>query len=151
MNIKLLSFGKKGKVDFQDDLLRYKKMLSPWATLDFEYLKITMSGNGASVLEKEASLLKKKWPSGTLVISMAEEGKMLTSHELSAWFQKHESASNVVVNIGSAYGLAPSIKDESDLLLSLSPLTMPYKLCRLILTEQLYRAFTIAKGHPYHK
>lgn len=151
MNISLISFGKKGKVDYQDDLLRYKKMLSPWTGLEFEYLKTTMSGNAESILEKEAQLLRKRWAPGAVVISMAEEGKLMSSHELARWFTRYESSQNIVINIGSAYGLAPSIKKESDLLLSLSPLTMPYKLCRLVLTEQLYRVFTIMKGHPYHK
>lgn len=151
MKIKLLSFDKKGAVDYQEDLLRYKKMLSPWAALEFEYLKTIMSGNETSILEKEALLLKKRWPSGSLVISMAEEGKLMTSHELASWIQARESYQSLVINIGSAYGLAPSVKKESNLLLSLSPLTMPYKLCRLVLTEQLYRVFTIMKGHPYHK
>lgn len=151
MKISVVSFGKKGKVDFHDELMRYRKMISPWVNLEYEYLKTTMSGNAETILEKEAVLLRKRRPEGAVVVSMAEEGELLSSYELAKWFSRYESRSNIVINIGSAYGLAESVKKESDLLLSLSPLTMPYKLCRLVLVEQLYRVFTIMKGHPYHK
>ena len=108
----------------------------------------------ASALEQEAKMsevyLAKK---GAFNIAMCIEGRQLTSEELS------EKLSDCAVNgystvnffIGSSFGLSDRIKQSADLKLSMSKLTFPHQLARVMLLEQLYRAFQIAKRTKYHK
>ncbi|MBR5601181.1 MAG: 23S rRNA (pseudouridine(1915)-N(3))-methyltransferase RlmH, partial [Clostridia bacterium] len=85
-------------------------------------------------------------------IALCVEGKQLSSEQLA---QKIETISQthgeIALVIGSSFGLAPGVKNACDLRLSVSALTFPHQLMRVILLEATYRAFTIIKGTPYHK
>lgn len=154
MNITVISFGKKNNSPYEKEIERYSKMASAWGSLKFQQLKpISMDDkNSLKVLKNEAVLIRKNWSDSSYRISLAEEGKLFDSNKFSKQIEKVSlTHSNIILNIGSAYGLDSDIKKESDLLLSLSPMTMPFKLCRLFLAEQLYRAMTIINRHPYHK
>ena len=85
-----------------------------------------------------------------IIISLSEEGKQLNSIELTSLLLNFKN-NKVKFLIGDADGLNPDLKKQSDLLLSLSPLTFPHELARLILLEQIYRAFTISCNSPYHR
>ncbi|MDO9574244.1 MAG: 23S rRNA (pseudouridine(1915)-N(3))-methyltransferase RlmH, partial [Candidatus Contubernalis sp.] len=84
---------------------------------------------------------------------LALEGKQLSSEQLAAKLEELalEGRSKIAFLIGGTLGLSPTVKKRADLLLSISPMTFPHQLTRLILLEQLYRAFRIIKGEPYHK
>jgi 23S rRNA (pseudouridine1915-N3)-methyltransferase len=86
-------------------------------------------------------------------VVMDERGQLLTSAELAQQLERwmNSGAKQISFIIGGAAGLEPSLRDSADLLLALSPMTLPHELARVILSEQLYRAMTIIRGEPYHK
>lgn len=110
------------------------------------------SGEITAALEREAAFISKKIPSGSHVTALCIEGKQLSSEELAAEIrQAADIGTPLTFIIGSSYGLAESIKKRADLRLSFSRLTFPHRLFRVLLLEQLYRAFKINSGGAYHK
>ena len=104
------------------------------------------------IKEKEGELLLAKIPTGSLIISLDERGKQLKSEPFAKWLEERLSGySQIYFLIGGAFGLSEEIRNKSNHLLSLSEMTLPHKLVRVILLEQLYRAYTIINNHPYHK
>jgi 23S rRNA (pseudouridine1915-N3)-methyltransferase len=91
-------------------------------------------------------------PKGATVIALDEGGRTVSTHGLAtmlaAWMQ---DGSHPVFAIGGADGLEPAVKERADKLISLSALTLPHGLVRVVLAEQLYRAWTILARHPYHR
>ena len=102
--------------------------------------------------EKEAeALLARRGPQDWLV-ALDERGSQLTSPELAAFLQKAQlSSHDVLCVIGGDEGLDARVREAATLTLSLSRMTLPHRMARLVLVEQLYRAFTLLKGEPYHK
>ncbi len=92
----------------------------------------------------------KNFQSESIIISLAEEGKSFNSKQFSSLLLNYKNK-KISFLIGDADGLPQSIKDESDLLLSLSPLTLPHEIARLVLIEQIYRAVSITQNSPYHR
>ena len=99
---------------------------------------------------KSFNLNNLKCNNNIIIISLSEEGKQFNSIELSSLLLNFK---NKKINflIGDAEGITTDIKEKSDLLLSLSPLTFPHELARLILLEQIYRAISISNNSPYHR
>jgi len=85
-----------------------------------------------------------------IVISLSEEGKHFSSIELTSLLSSFNNK-KILFLLGGADGITADIKDKSDLILSLSPLTFPHELARLILIEQLYRSISISNNFPYHR
>lgn len=87
------------------------------------------------------------------VVAMTEEGRRFSSQQWSSTMMEmlEDSRGRLVFVIGSGAGLAPEVKQRANLLLSLSPMTFPHQVALLLLMEQLYRAWTIAKREPYHR
>ena len=87
-----------------------------------------------------------------LLILLDSRGKLLSSEELAAWIgrQRDTGTQHLVFAIGPADGWTPAARERADLLLSFGPMTFPHELARVMLAEQIYRAFTILAGHPYH-
>jgi len=85
-----------------------------------------------------------------IIISLSEEGKKFSSIELSSLLSNFDN-NRIIFLIGGADGITSEIKDNSHLLLSLSPLTFPHELARLILIEQIYRSISITNNSPYHR
>ena len=85
-----------------------------------------------------------------IIISLSEEGEKYNSIELTSLLLNFKNK-KIIFLIGNADGISSDIKDKSDLLLSLSPLTFPHELARLILIEQIYRAYSISTNSPYHR
>lgn len=104
------------------------------------------------MLEKEAQRLQAAIPPGALVVALDERGRSLSTRDLSrameGWFQEGR---DVVWVVGSADGLHPALKSRADLTVSLSAMTLPHGLVRVVLAEQLYRALSLLRGHPYHR
>jgi len=89
---------------------------------------------------------------GRLVIALDERGLSLTTAAFAARFRKWQASSaDIAFVIGSADGLAASVKSDAAAIIALSALTLPHGLARLLLVEQLYRAHTMMAGHPYHR
>ena len=104
------------------------------------------------VMGVEAERISAAIPKGAMLIALDERGKSFTSQALAQEMQKWLGAGrDVCLIIGGADGLAPEIKQRAELLWSLSPLTLPHGLVRVMLAEQLYRAHSILQNHPYHR
>lgn len=107
----------------------------------------------SAALEKEASAIREKLPKGCALVAMCIEGQLLSSEELSRRLMRFslEGKSHIVFLIGGSFGLHTALKSQADLRLSMSPMTFPHHLARVMLLEQLYRAFQIQEGTRYHK
>lgn len=101
----------------------------------------------------EATLLRKALPSGALICTLDERGKVMTSPafatRLGDW--RDEGRGDLALIIGGADGIDPSLRAEADFSLSFGKMVWPHILVRVMLTEQLYRAATILAGGPYHR
>lgn len=104
-------------------------------------------------LEKEADLILLKIPKGAWFCALTPEGKMLSSEALASKLSdvKNLGKSSACFLIGSSFGIAQRIKDRADFKLSMSPMTFPHHLARIMVLEQLYRAEAIQAGSKYHK
>jgi len=104
-------------------------------------------------LEKEAELILSKIPKGAWFCTLTPEGKMLSSVALADKLKdiKLSGKSSACFLIGSSFGIAQRIKDIADFKLSMSPMTFPHHLARIMVLEQLYRAEAIQAGSKYHK
>lgn len=107
----------------------------------------------ANALLAEGKEIIAKIPNGARVYSMCIEGKQLSSEKLAEQFTSCavSGVSNIVFIIGSSYGLCDEVKKLSDFRLSMSEMTFPHQLARVMLLEQIYRAFRINSGGKYHK
>ncbi len=99
-------------------------------------------------LAKEAEAIRAKLPPAATVVALCVEGRMKSSEELA---QLLEGCEQLVCIIGGSFGLDPSIKAAAQLRLSMSPMTFPHHLARVMLLEQIYRGFQINGGGKYHK
>ena len=104
-------------------------------------------------LEKEAELILSKIPKGAWFCTLTPEGKMLSSEALAAKLTdiKNSGKRSACFLIGSSFGIAQRIKEKADFKLSMSPMTFPHHLARIMVLEQLYRAEAIQAGSKYHK
>jgi 23S rRNA (pseudouridine1915-N3)-methyltransferase len=115
--------------------------------------KLTANVSEKTVRDKEWETIRKALPTQRYLIVLDRKGQMLSSNELAEKIQNLQirSVSEVCIVIGGPLGLPDAAIQESDFVLSLSPMTFTHEMTRLILLEQLYRAFTILRGEKYHK
>lgn len=159
LNIKIIATG-----DFKENYLRdacaeYKKRLGAWCKLEEIILKEEKLPDNPSQsqidksLDIEAKRVLEKISPRAYVIAMCVEGKQLSSEELAEKIEQIQSAGNseIVLIIGSSFGLSPEVKARADYKLSISKLTFPHQLLRVILHEAVYRALSIINGTRYHK
>ena len=105
-----------------------------------------------SALLKEAEMIEKRIPDNSCVTSLCVEGRSLSSEKLAEFVEKNtNNGKNMCFIIGSSYGLSETIKQKADLRLSVSAMTFPHQLFRIMMLEQVYRAFKINEGSTYHK
>lgn len=151
MKLVIAVFGKPGSPFVKDEVEKYSKRLrSSNVQIEVVELRQSKREDRAKSLAEEAMEFSKRFPKENFQwIVLAEEGKLMNTVGLSSWI-KPRLASNCVFLIGSAYGIAPEIKKQANLLLSLSPLTFTHDHARVLLTEQLYRCLMVIAGHPYH-
>lgn len=101
---------------------------------------------------EEAKIIRQNILKNSILIILDPLGKSVTSEYFATIITNaFDSSKNITFVIGGAYGLDDALKLEANLVISLSEMTMPHLLAKLILVEQIYRAQTILKGHPYHK
>lgn len=113
------------------------------------------SGKGVSpdqTREKESERLLERVPDGAVVVVCDERGDRLTSAQFATLLTTtRDRATDLAFVIGGAYGHADSVRARATRMIQLAPWTLPHEMARLVLSEQLYRAGTIARGEPYHK
>ena len=106
----------------------------------------------ARVLSAEAARVRAAVPRGSCLIALDERGKDWTTQQLADYLQRsRDSADDVAFAIGGADGLDPGLKDEARMQVRLSSMTLPHALAKVVLAEQLYRAWSMLAGHPYHR
>jgi 23S rRNA (pseudouridine1915-N3)-methyltransferase len=153
-SITIFSFHKKGD-PLDEEIERYQKLQRPYAAVSVTCCKSPHGSSlpKAALLEAEADAVLAKVPKGAYCIALSEEGKCLQgSRAFAEWLSRRaQSGREVVFIVGGAYGLSSRLKKSCAETMSLSPLTFPHKLSLVVLLEQIYRAYTILKGHPYHK
>lgn len=106
-----------------------------------------------AALAREAQSIRSKLPANAALIALCVEGKLCSSEELAGLFRTWEldSTKHLVFLIGGSYGLDSGLKAQARVRLSMSPMTFPHHLARVMLLEQVYRAFKINEGSAYHK
>ena len=157
--VTIICTGKLKEKFYLDAAAEYAKRLSRFCTLTILELpeeRLPESPSPAQIeaaLAREADAVRAKLPAGCLLIAMCVEGQERSSEALARYLAEAAArgAGHIVFLIGSSYGMHPSLKQQADLRLSMSPMTFPHHLARVMVLEQVYRAFQIAAGTRYHK
>ena len=119
---------------------------------EVEVREASRAPSPAAQLKVEASRLREKLPAGSRLVVLDRVGKGLTSEALAGELDRWRTAARPVsLLIGGSNGLAADLAQSADLAWSLGPLTLPHELARVVVLEQVYRAWTILRGEPYHK
>lgn len=159
MKIKIVTVGKLKEKYLKDGIAEYTKRISRFAKLEMIELTDEKTPDKASelenqkILETEGERILSKVGERDFVVVLAIEGKTLSSEEFSKQLEQAsiKGYSTLTFIIGGSLGLAPFVKNRANLSVSFGRLTLPHQLMRLVLVEQIYRAFTIQQGSPYHK
>lgn len=159
LNITVLCVGKLKEAYWRDAIAEYAKRLGAFCKfqvteLDEERLPDKPSeAQIAAALTAEGKKMAAKIPTGAAVVALCIEGKPCSSTELADRLEEFAlgGVSHVVFLIGSSFGLAPELKSRANWRLSMSPMTFPHQLARVMLLEQIYRAMNIRNGGKYHK
>lgn len=143
----------RAKHDAAQALIEAYRERLPWPVTVREVEDRKQGGSNAERKAREAELLLAALPKGAVIVALDERGKSLTSRKfaetLAAWRDGGEQ--EVAFLIGGADGLDPALLARARLSLSLSAMTWPHLLARVLLLEQLYRAWSLTTGHPYHR
>lgn len=159
MKVTVVCVGKIKEKFFSDAIKEYEKRLSRYCKLFITELPDEKTPDGASqameeqIKKKEGERILKAIPDGAFVIALAIEGKQLSSEELASYIERLGvgGTGHIVLIIGGSLGLAEEVLQRADFLLSFSRMTFPHQLMRVVLLEQIYRAYRISNGEPYHK
>lgn len=159
LGVRLICVGKLGEKFWAQAVKEYEKRLSGYCKLEIIELpeqrlpQTPSEGEITQALDREAALIESKiWP-GAAVIAMCVEGKPMSSEQLADYFSRLtvSGTSRICLLIGGSCGLSKKIKQKAALRLSMSPMTFPHHLARVMVLEQVYRALNIAAGGKYHK
>lgn len=155
MKITVACVGKAGRAkhDAAQTLIESYRERLPWPVAIREVEDRKQGGTAAERKAREAALLLAAVPRGAVIVAMDERGKSLSSRQfadqLANWRDQGEQ--EVAFLIGGADGLDAGLVTKARLALSLSAMTWPHLLARVMLLEQLYRAWSLQTGHPYHR
>lgn len=159
MNIKIITVGKIKEKYIQEGIKEYTKRLSRYCSL--EIIEIDDEKAPENLSDKEMEIVKQregerilsKIPQNSFVIALVIEGKQLSSEDLAEKIGTLmvDGISDICFIIGGSLGLSQEVISRSNFKLSFSKMTFPHQLMRMILLEQIYRAWRIMKGEPYHK
>lgn len=151
MHIKVIAVAKLGRGSISDIIADYAKRL-PW-TLQWREIDSRKAMPVEARIREEATRMMAERRNGSLLIALDEKGKNLNSTDFAALFH-HAQADGiraVDILIGGADGLHETVRQSADHLISFGKLTWPHMLVRAMLAEQIYRAWSITAGHPYHR
>lgn len=159
LSIRLVCVGKLREQFFVDAFNEYSKRLSAYCKFECAELNETKLGSSpsdkeiAAALDKEAADIERALGKDAYVIAMCVEGIQLKSEDLAQRISSLAVAGRgrICFVIGGSFGISPRIKQRADMSLSMSEMTFPHHLARVMLAEQIYRAFKISEGSKYHK
>ena len=155
MKLHVIFTGKTTGKLFQEAISDYQQRLThyvPFTIEEIPDLKNTKSLNEDQQKEKEADMLFERLQAGDVLVLLDEKGKEFTSREFSTYLENKLQTVNkrLVFLIGGPYGFSQRVYDFAQGKISLSKMTFSHQMVRLFLVEQIYRAFTIMRGEPYH-
>jgi len=159
MQVHIIAVGKIKEKFLREGIAEYEKRLRPYVklqTIEISEEKRPVSTSPAvesAAKEKEGERILAAIPEGSYVIALDMQGQSWSSEELAGAFRRWELSgqNQLAFLIGGDLGLSPAVLARSDLRLSLSRMTFTHLMARLLVVEQVYRAFRILRGEPYHK
>lgn len=155
MSMQLIAVGKRMPGWVNPVFNEYNRRLPPDYRLDLIEVSSanrTRSHDEGAALQKEAGAIQKSLPVRAFIILLDERGKHYSSVGLAADLEKwRNTGRNICFIIGGANGVDKSLQKQADVIWSLSSLTFPHAMVRVILCEQIYRAWSINRNHPYHR
>ncbi|GAB4281164.1 MAG: 23S rRNA (pseudouridine(1915)-N(3))-methyltransferase RlmH [Coriobacteriia bacterium] len=154
MRISILAVGRLKERWWSQAADEYLKRLGPFARTEvLEVPDRDVSRQEDAAVAREGDDLLRALPEGAYVVALDSSGKERTSEELAAWLEQRMlgGVSHIAFVVGGAAGLDRRVVERADESLSLSAMTFPHQMARVILLEQLYRAFKIIRGEPYHR
>ena len=158
LSINIICVGKLKEAYLRQAIEEYSKRMKPLCKLSIIELPEERVGDNPSDAEiqrtvaAESERITQKVGKGDYVIAMCVEGKNISSEELSDRIENISMThSTIDLIIGGSWGLSDALKKRADFKLSMGKMTFPHQLCRVMLLEQVYRAFQISKGTKYHK
>ena len=158
MKIRIVAAGKLKEKYLREGVAEYEKRLAPFASVELletreEYMAENPSeAQRQQALAKEGERLLRLVPEKSFLIVLDVKGKLLSSEALAKELAglALQGRSDFTFLIGGAFGLSPAVRDRADLRISFSPMTFTHQMVRLLLYEQIYRAFKINRGEKYH-
>ena len=158
MKIRIVAVGKLKEKYLREGVAEYAKRLAPFASVELletrgEYMAENPSeAQRQQTLAKEGERLLRLVPERSFLIVLDVKGKLLSSEALAKELASRalQGQSDLTFLIGGAFGLSPAVRDRADLRISFSPMTFTHQMVRLLLYEQVYRAFKINRGEKYH-
>lgn len=159
LNIRIVCVGKLREQFYIDAFSEYSKRLSAYCKFECVELNETKLGSSpsdkeiAAALDKEASDIERAIGKDAYVIAMCVEGGQLKSEDFARKINSLavSGRGRLCFVIGGSFGISPKIKQRADIRLGMSEMTFPHHLARVMLAEQIYRAFKIIEGSKYHK
>ena len=159
LSVNIICVGRLKDKFFEDASAEYLKRLKAYAKVNVSEIKAVDLPDEASsalinaALEKEGTEIIKKIPSNARVVALCIEGKLYSSEDTAKLLfdTALSGCSDIVFIIGGSYGLSDTVKQRADIKLSMSKMTFPHRLARIMLLEQIYRGFKINAGEKYHK
>lgn len=155
MNVNIVCIGKLKEKYWQDAQREYTKRLRAFCRVEIIEKKEAPLPKNASAAQVQKAIAHEcdslqKSSSGCL-IALSPDGKQMSSEAFANLLVQQTQTGNVTFAIGGSLGLSPSFKSQADKVISFSSMTMPHQLFRIVLLEQIYRAFMISAGRTYHK
>ena len=159
LSVKFICVGKMKERFYLDAFAEYRKRLSGYCNLELAEIgeqRLPEKPSQAEIqaaLEKEAGEILKAIPGDAYVAALCVEGKQFPSEFMAELVEGRENSGKpkLCFVVGGSFGLANSVKNRADLRLSMSKMTFPHHLARIMLAEQLYRGYKIREGSRYHK
>ena len=158
MKITIICVGKIKEKFFCDAVAEYVKRISRFSSVQIIEVKDEKIPENASekecalILEKEGGAILAKIPKGAYTAAMCIEATELSSIDFSEKLESlKQKSSSIAFIIGGSLGLSPAVKTAADMLISFGKITLPHQLMRVVMLEQIYRAFKISAGEAYHK
>jgi 23S rRNA (pseudouridine1915-N3)-methyltransferase len=154
VRITLLAVGTRMPAWVDSAVAEYSKRLPPELRFEIRALPIAnrSGGNTAQAMAREGKSIRDAMPRRDRLVALDVAGRALSTEQLAAHLSAWQmSGDNYSLVIGGPDGIEGSLLEKSNMRWSLSPLTLPHPLVRVVVVEQLYRAWTINAGHPYHR
>lgn len=159
IKLSIIAVGKLSQQWMRDGCAEYVKRMGRWCDLsvtEVEEHKLPENPSEAQIqagLQKEGEAILAKIPKGAAVAAMCIEGKPFSSQDLAALIEKSavHASGQLVFIIGGSFGLSDAVKNAASIRMSMSQMTFPHQLARVLLCEQLYRALSILNHAKYHK